>query len=171
VRKGDDALRQALDKGLAEIVADGTYDRITAPYFPFSLRTESDDTPTQTTDTGPGFAMLPWLPELARGAAVTLELAFTSLAIGLVLGIGGAVAKLSEVGWVRIPVVTVTNLIRGVPEFLILLIVYFGASGWCGEDLAPGPFGAGVFALGHRVRRLCVRDVSRRFPGRAAGAA
>jgi polar amino acid transport system permease protein len=40
------------------------------------------------------------------------------------------------------------NLLRGVPEFLILLIVYFGASELVGETWAPGPLGAGVLALG-----------------------
>jgi His/Glu/Gln/Arg/opine family amino acid ABC transporter permease subunit len=87
-------------------------------------------------------------PQLLAGAAVTVELAFGALALGLVLGLLGAAAKLSPVGWVRIPVTLFLNLLRGVPEFLILLIVYFGAAQLVGDDLAPGPFGAGVFALG-----------------------
>jgi lysine-arginine-ornithine-binding protein len=37
LRKGDDALRQRLNKALAEIRADGTYDKINAKYFPFSI--------------------------------------------------------------------------------------------------------------------------------------
>jgi polar amino acid transport system permease protein len=87
-------------------------------------------------------------PQLLAGAAVTLELAFGALALGLVLGLVGAGAKLSPLAWVRVPVTLFLNLLRGVPEFLILLIVYFGAAQWLGDDLAPGPFGAGVFALG-----------------------
>ena len=92
-------------------------------------------------------------PQLLAGAAVTLELAFGALALGLVLGLLGAAAKLSPHAWVRAPVTAILNLLRGVPEFLILLIVYFGASSLLtdlglGDDLAPGPFGAGVFALG-----------------------
>lgn len=93
-------------------------------------------------------------PQLLAGAAVTLELALSALLLGLVLGLAGAAAKLSPQGWIRAPATAVLNLLRGLPEFLILLIVYFGASQLLsedlglGDDLAPGPFGAGVFALG-----------------------
>jgi polar amino acid transport system permease protein len=87
-------------------------------------------------------------PQLLAGAAVTLELAFGALVLGLALGLAGAAAKLSPRRWISQPVTLLLNLLRGVPEFLILLIVYFGAAGLVGDDLAPGPFGAGVFALG-----------------------
>ncbi len=38
VRKEDDELREALNAALAEILADGTYAKINAKYFPFSIR-------------------------------------------------------------------------------------------------------------------------------------
>ena len=37
VRKGNDELRERLNKALAEIVADGTYKQINDKYFPFSI--------------------------------------------------------------------------------------------------------------------------------------
>jgi polar amino acid transport system substrate-binding protein len=37
VRKGDDALREAINTGIAAIIADGTYDAITAGYFATSI--------------------------------------------------------------------------------------------------------------------------------------
>ncbi|UWQ79899.1 transporter substrate-binding domain-containing protein [Leisingera sp. S132] len=37
VRKGDDALREALNKGIAAILADGTHEMITAKYFTTSI--------------------------------------------------------------------------------------------------------------------------------------
>ncbi len=37
VRKGDNELRERLNKALAEILADGTYQKINARYFPFSI--------------------------------------------------------------------------------------------------------------------------------------
>ncbi len=37
VRKGDDALRKALNAGIAAILADGTHDKITARYFKSSI--------------------------------------------------------------------------------------------------------------------------------------
>jgi polar amino acid transport system permease protein len=86
--------------------------------------------------------------QLLAGAAVTLELALGALVLGLLLGLAGAAGKLSARRWISRPVTLLLNLLRGVPEFLILLIVYFGAAQLVGDDLAPGPFGAGVFALG-----------------------
>jgi polar amino acid transport system substrate-binding protein len=37
VRKGDDKLRESLNKAIAAIIADGTYAKINAKYFPFSI--------------------------------------------------------------------------------------------------------------------------------------
>ena len=37
VRKGDDALREALNRGIAAILEDGTYEEITARYFATSI--------------------------------------------------------------------------------------------------------------------------------------
>jgi polar amino acid transport system permease protein len=86
-------------------------------------------------------------PQLLLGAATTLELAFGALALGLVLGLLGASAKLSPRVWVRAPITLLLNLLRGVPEFLILLIVYFGAPDLLGDAFSPGPFAAGALAL------------------------
>lgn len=89
--------------------------------------------------------------QLAVGVWVTLQLAFASVVIGVALGILGAAAKLSPILWIARPVTLFTNLIRGVPEFLILLICYFGAtrilSNWAGTYVEISPFGGGVFAL------------------------
>jgi polar amino acid transport system substrate-binding protein len=37
LRKGDDKLRAKLNAAIKEIVADGTYAKITAKYFPFPI--------------------------------------------------------------------------------------------------------------------------------------
>ena len=37
VRKGDDALREKINGAIAKIIADGTYDKITATYFASSI--------------------------------------------------------------------------------------------------------------------------------------
>ncbi len=89
--------------------------------------------------------------QLLQGAAVTLEVAGLSLLFGVVLGILGAAAKLSTLRWLRSGVTLLVNLIRGVPEFLILLIVYFSLpqilSSLTGADIAISPLVGGVFAL------------------------
>jgi polar amino acid transport system permease protein len=86
-------------------------------------------------------------PQLLAGVAVTLELALGALIFGLAFGLLGATAKMSSNPWVRTPATGILNLLRGLPEFLILLILYFGASQFLG-DWAPGQFAAGVLALG-----------------------
>ena len=86
-------------------------------------------------------------PQLLDGAGITLALALAALAAGLLLGLLGAAAKLSPAAWLRRPATLLLNILRGIPEFLILLIVYFGAARLVGDDLAPGPFAAGVLAL------------------------
>lgn len=88
--------------------------------------------------------------QLVDGIWVTLEVAFTSLGIGLALGLIGAAAKLSPRRWLSMPATAVTNILRGVPEFVILLICYFGLSNLmhaAGSTIDVTPFEGGVFAL------------------------
>lgn len=89
--------------------------------------------------------------QLAEGAVLTLEVAFTSLFFGMILGLLGAAGKLSRHRLIREPVTWVTNLLRGVPEFVILLICYFGLSNFLTEmsdgEMDITPFWGGVFAL------------------------
>lgn len=98
-----------------------------------------------------GFGHLLW-----QGAWVTVQLALTSLAFGLVFGLLGASAKLSSVKLLRVVATTYTTVIRGVPELLLVLSIYFGGSiilmaiaeqfGYT-EYIEVGPFAAGVAAL------------------------
>ncbi|EDM48176.1 ABC transporter permease [Marinobacter algicola] len=65
-------------------------------------------------------------PALLDGAVVTIELAFFSLALALVLGLIGASAKLSK-SRVAIGIATTyTTLIRGVPDLVMMLLFYYG---------------------------------------------
>ncbi|MCW5700587.1 MAG: ABC transporter permease [Rhodospirillales bacterium] len=95
--------------------------------------------------------------QLLLGAAVTLALAFGALTVGLVLGLAGAAAKLSHFVVLRTIAGTYTTVVRGLPELLVVLVIYFGSSGlltalagWFGHDefVEMGPFTAGVIALG-----------------------
>ena len=89
--------------------------------------------------------------QLLAGACVTLELAFTCLILGLALGLAGAAASLSRQAAIRLPVAWGTRLLRGVPEFVILLVCYFGAARLLDRQtrgaLTITPFEGGVFAL------------------------
>lgn len=94
---------------------------------------------------------------LLMGAVMTVALALAALVIGLVLGLGGAAAKLSGSALARGVGSTYTTVVRGLPELLVVLIIYFGSSGllttaagWLGHDgfVEIGPFTAGAIALG-----------------------
>ncbi|MGO3344864.1 MAG: ABC transporter permease [Marinomonas sp.] len=95
--------------------------------------------------------------QLLQGALVTIELALASLVVGLVLGLLGAAAKLSSIKPLQWIANIYTTLIRGIPELLTVLIIYFGATtvlmsiaslfGY-DEYIEIGAFAAGVTALG-----------------------
>jgi arginine/ornithine transport system permease protein len=65
-------------------------------------------------------------PALLDGAVVTIELAFLSLTLALILGLVGASAKLSG-SRVAVAIATsYTTLIRGVPDLVMMLLFYYG---------------------------------------------
>ncbi|MCB6185418.1 ABC transporter permease [Leeia sp. TBRC 13508] len=89
--------------------------------------------------------------QLLQGALITLQLAFTALFFGMVLGLLFAAGKLASNPFIRKPVSFVTNFLRGVPEFLIILICYFGLTNLINDHFDAAfeisPFVGGVFAL------------------------
>ncbi|MFC6670443.1 ABC transporter permease subunit [Marinobacterium aestuariivivens] len=93
---------------------------------------------------------------LLSGAWVTLKLALASLCVGLVFGLIGAAAKLSGLRVARFLGTLYTTLVRGIPELLLVLTIYFGGSmllmwiaGWFGYEayIEISAFVAGVTAL------------------------
>ena len=67
-----------------------------------------------------------FLPSLLEGAAVTLGVALTSLLIAAALGLLGALAKLSRSRIAPAVAGLYTTLIRGVPDLVLLLPVFYG---------------------------------------------
>ena len=95
--------------------------------------------------------------QLMLGAWMTVKLAFGALIVGLILGLLGAVAKLSAALPLRVLGDIYTTVVRGLPELLVVLIIYFGSAGllttvagWFGhaEFVELSPYTAGVTALG-----------------------
>lgn len=93
---------------------------------------------------------------LLSGSWMTMQLALTSLVFGLMLGLLGAAAKLSRSRVARGIAVGYTTIVRGIPELLLVLTLYFGgaqvlmwAASFFGYDeyIEVGPFAAGVAAL------------------------
>lgn len=95
-------------------------------------------------------------PALLAGTWMTIRLALAALALGLVLGLAGALAKTSSNPLLRWLGGTYSTIVRGVPELLWVLLIYFGTVGlvrlvgeWIGQpELALNAFAAGTIALG-----------------------
>ncbi|MCU1731037.1 MULTISPECIES: ABC transporter permease [unclassified Pseudomonas] len=95
-------------------------------------------------------------PALAAGTLVTVKLALSALCLGLVLGLLGALAKTSPFKPLRWLGGTYSTIVRGVPELLWVLFIYFGSVALMSQlgDLLGLPglelsaFAAGVIALG-----------------------
>lgn len=94
---------------------------------------------------------------LAAGTLVTVELSVASMGLAFALGLIGALASRSRLWAARVTASGYTSLVRGIPELLMILLVYFGASviltrlgallGYEGY-LDISPFMAGTMALG-----------------------
>lgn len=95
-------------------------------------------------------------PALAAGTLMTIKLALTALAIGLVLGLSGALAKTSQNPVLSTIGGLYSTIVRGVPELLWVLLMYFGTVNlmralgqWLGmPQLELSAFAAGSIALG-----------------------
>lgn len=86
---------------------------------------------------------------MLTAALMTLGLAVCSLVLGLFLGMLFAVLEANR--FVGKPTTVLVALLRGLPEILVVLLVYFGSSELVelltGEYIEFGAFGCGVFAL------------------------
>jgi len=91
-----------------------------------------------------------WRDALLLGAAVTLGVAASAYLIGLVLGLVLLAAFRSRYRAFRAAALAYIACIRGVPELLAVLVVFFGGGllyrAATGDDL--NPFVAGAVALG-----------------------
>ena len=95
-------------------------------------------------------------PSLLAGAGLTLGVAFVSLAVAMLLGLAGASAKLSRSRWLRGAARAYTTLVRGVPDLVMMMLVFFGGQtllnrladrfGW--GDVTIDPFVAGALTIG-----------------------
>lgn len=86
--------------------------------------------------------LIAYLPLLMEGLKLTILLAVSVMVLGLVLGLLLAMAKLSKLRWLSRASFAFTNFMRGIPEFLVLLLIYFG-----GTQLLDGLLGPGVISV------------------------
>lgn len=67
-----------------------------------------------------------FLPSLIEGAGTTMALAVCSLLIATVLGLAGALMKLSRSNFLKGFATVYTTLIRGVPDLVLMLLIFYG---------------------------------------------
>lgn len=85
-----------------------------------------------------------WGDEMFFGALMTLAVAASSYALGIVISAGGAAMKLSNWVALRFLADAYTTIIRGIPELLVIYLVFFGG-GAVLRAVAKGLFGYGEF--------------------------
>lgn len=69
-----------------------------------------------------------WGDELLAGVCLTLCLAVCAFGLAMIIGLGGALASQSPFRIVRGAARVYGTVMRGIPEILILFLVYFGGS-------------------------------------------
>jgi arginine/ornithine transport system permease protein len=97
-----------------------------------------------------------YLPTILAGLKVTLSIAAVSLLIASAFGMIGAIAKLSSSRAFRLCADVYTTLIRGLPELVLMLLIFYGGQtlinlasermGWGYIDVDP--FIAGTLTMG-----------------------
>lgn len=65
-------------------------------------------------------------PSIFGGAILTIEVALLSLLLALILGLLGALAKLSSNKLLKLIATLYTTIIRGVPDLVLMLLIFFG---------------------------------------------
>lgn len=67
-----------------------------------------------------------WGDEMLRAAMVTIMVSISAMCIGLFVSIFGTISKLSKNRLIRAIGNTYTTVVRGIPELLVIYLLYFG---------------------------------------------
>jgi polar amino acid transport system permease protein len=93
-------------------------------------------------------AVMPYLPLLLQGLAVSAYVSLSAMAVGTIVGLLLALARLSGVMVLSIPARVFVDFVRGVPALVLLIYIYYGVSIFFGINvpaMAAGIGGLGVF--------------------------
>ena len=96
-------------------------------------------------------------PSLLRGTAVTIAVSVCAMLVAILMGLIGAWGKTARSSAARLAANVYTTVVRGIPEIVLLLLVYWGTQQLI-QDIAAGlgydlrldfpPFTAGAITLG-----------------------
>ncbi|MBU6449260.1 MAG: ABC transporter permease [Rhodospirillales bacterium] len=101
-------------------------------------------------------------PQILAGTVTTVELSVLSLIVSFLLGLIGASAKLSKNRAARGIATVYTTIIRGVPDLVLMLLIFYSLQIWINEltdwlnnlqnsidfEVQLDPFTSGVITLG-----------------------
>jgi histidine transport system permease protein len=95
-------------------------------------------------------------PQILAGTITTIELSVLSLLVSFILGLLGASAKLSGSRALRGIATVYTTIIRGVPDLVLMLLLYYSLQIWLNattdymnmDQINLDPFTSGVITLG-----------------------
>lgn len=97
-----------------------------------------------------------YIPLILQGALITIGLAITSLIVAILLGVICALGKMSKIKLLRLLCQAYTSLIRGVPDLVLMMLIFFGLqfalnniTDFFNMDIIEiNPFVAGMITLG-----------------------
>ena len=96
-----------------------------------------------------------YLPRLLYGAFLTLMVAIISFVLSFIVGMVMAQMRLSRLAWVRWLASAYSSILRGVPELVWMLLLFYGIQMWLNQwieffgfgQIDINPFTAGVLVL------------------------
>ena len=129
VRRAEAGLRDALDRAILALRADGTLRAIDERYGLWTpAQTDARwlelPAPTSAADARPGF-FARYLPTLLESAGMTVLLSVASFPLAVVLGILVALARLYGPRWLALPLTVYVEVLRGTPLMLQLFVIFY----------------------------------------------
>ncbi len=131
-RAGDGALRDALDEGLARLIASGDLRRLYEKYGIWSEAQRELETipgPLEVVAGGPaegGWALITrYASRLLEAAGVTIALSLSSMPLAMLLGLMIAIGRIYGPAPVRTLLTGYVELIRGTPLMLQLFVLFY----------------------------------------------
>jgi polar amino acid transport system permease protein/polar amino acid transport system substrate-binding protein len=151
VRGGDDSLRERLNAAILKAIDDGTLRRIYEKYGVWNddqlrLADIAKKWPPSAEAEESRWARLPYYTGLLlRAAWTTVELAFLSMPLAILIGLCVAMGRLYGPSWLRLPLEAYVEFLRGTPLLMQLFVLYYLLPQYTGISLPE--FWTGVLGL------------------------
>lgn len=152
IRKQDPDLKEAIDRAIGNLIRTGELKRILAAWGLWDRAQAKLADAGTPTDAGTRYRLeseeAPWytfLPNLLRGAAMTVLLSVISMAVAILLGIALTVTRLHGPRSASYLAAAYIEIYRGTPLLIQLFILYYGLPN---IGVALSPFAAAIAGLG-----------------------